>query len=553
MKSIYSLLVCIVVLGVFHSVQSARVPFFNKGGAPLSNYQIGTGIYDVTGPTAEEGMMGYAMPQQIAHGLHLRLWARAFVFIDTLGTRFVFVSMDLCMTFQGVKIEVVQRLQSLYGNLYTQDNVMLSGTHTHSGPGGFSWYALYDITTLGFNEQNFEAVVNGIVQAITRAHNSVSKGGQILLNKDWLDNSNINRSPTSYLYNPPAERAQYLWDVDKNITVLRLEDETGTPLGSITWFAVHCTSMNNTNELISSDHKGYAAILMERYKNGNNTLPGQGPFVAAFGQSNEGDVSPNTAGPHCPDGTPCEAADSTCNGKTEGCIASGPGKNMFESTKIIGTNQFLKTVSLFEDTQNAINLQGPIKYIHAWVNMTNLSVSANFTTTGKPGTTCPPAFGYSFAAGTTDGPGAFDFYQGDNKTSNPFWNFISTFIAKPTPQQIACQAPKPILLDVGLTKPIPWVPDVVPIQIATIGQLVLIAVPGEFTTMAGRRLRNTVKQALLANGFPSQPDPIPIIVGLANTYSSYIATYEEYQVQRYEAASTISFFSPLLHFTFYSS
>ena len=26
--------------------------------------------------------------------------------------------------------------------------------------------------------------------------------------------------------------------------------------------------------------------------------------------------------------------------------------------------------------------------------------------------TCKPALGYSFAAGTTDGPGAFDFKQG---------------------------------------------------------------------------------------------------------------------------------------------
>ena len=26
--------------------------------------------------------------------------------------------------------------------------------------------------------------------------------------------------------------------------------------------------------------------------------------------------------------------------------------------------------------------------------------------------TCPPALGFSFAAGTTDGPGALDFVQG---------------------------------------------------------------------------------------------------------------------------------------------
>ena len=31
------------------------------------------------------------------------------------------------------------------------------------------------------------------------------------------------------------------------------------------------------------------------------SLSGQGEFVAAFAQSNEGDVSPNTNGPHCVD------------------------------------------------------------------------------------------------------------------------------------------------------------------------------------------------------------------------------------------------------------
>jgi len=33
--------------------------------------------------------------------------------------------------------------------------------------------------------------------------------------------------------------------------------------------------------------------------------------------------------------------------------------------------------------------------------------------------TCPPAMGYSFAAGTIDGPGAFDFTQGTGITGTP--------------------------------------------------------------------------------------------------------------------------------------
>ncbi len=42
-------------------------------------------------------------------------------------------------------------------------------------------------------------------------------------------------------------------------------------------------------------------------KNPSGTLPGQGKFVAAFGQSNEGDVSPNLNVPKCIDtGLPCD-------------------------------------------------------------------------------------------------------------------------------------------------------------------------------------------------------------------------------------------------------
>ena len=45
---------------------------------------------------------------------------------------------------------------------------------------------------------------------------------------------------------------------------------TDKPLGVINWFAVHPTSMNNTNHLISGDNKGLASQLLERYVNKNN-------------------------------------------------------------------------------------------------------------------------------------------------------------------------------------------------------------------------------------------------------------------------------------------
>lgn len=63
-----------------------------------------------------------------------------------------------------------------------------------------------------------------------------------------------------------------------------------------------------------------------------------------------------------------------------------------------------------------------------------------------------------------------------------------------------------------------------------IGNVFFTAVPGEFTTMSGRRLRNAVKNAVIENG--GSDDTRVIITGLSNVYTNYIATPEEYQVIR---------------------
>jgi neutral ceramidase len=292
--------------------------FCQARAPPVGNFKIGSGIYDITGPAAEVGMMGYAQTNQRTHGLHMRLRARAFVFLDDSNKRLVLVNLDLCMTFQMIKWKVIEQLQKMYGNLYTHDNVIISSIHTHSGPAGYSMYVLYDVSSFGFYEDNFKTIVAGIVEAIRQAHESI-RPAKMFLNSGVLHEANINRSPSAYLMNPKSEIARYDYNTDQNFTLLRIEDGNGKDFGMINWFSVHCTSMNNTNTLISSDNKGYAALLFEKQMNGPKSFPGRGPFVAVFQQSNEGDVSPNTRGPSCPDGSPCDDVHSTCNGKSQGC------------------------------------------------------------------------------------------------------------------------------------------------------------------------------------------------------------------------------------------
>merc|ERR1719311_1038402 len=54
--------------------------------------------------------------------------------------------------------------------------------------------------------------------------------------------------------------------------------------------------------------------------------------------------------------------------------------------------------------------------------------------------------------------------------------------------------------------------------------------------MAGRRMRAAVAEEIVKSGMAK--DPVVVIAGLSNEYADYTTTFEEYQAQRYEAAST---------------
>uniref|UniRef100_A0A3Q2WCY0 Neutral ceramidase n=1 Tax=Haplochromis burtoni TaxID=8153 RepID=A0A3Q2WCY0_HAPBU len=453
-------------------------------------YLIGVGRADCTGPPADVPMMGYANPQQTAAGIHTRLYSRAFI-VDDGKRRVVFVTADIGMVSQRLRLEqVLQALQVKYGDLYRQDNVVLSGTHTHCGLGGYFQYTLFMITG-GYMKAAIEPLVNGIVkQSIDIAHNNM-KPGRIYRNRGELDDSSLNRSPHSYLNNPEEER-RYKWNTDKQVLVLKFTDQDGDGIGMI-WFAVHAVSMNYTNRMVSSDNMGYASYLLEQDKNPGG-LPGQV--------------------------------------QTTMCLASGPGEDMFESTRIIGHNVYLKAKELYANAVEEVT--GFIHHAHQWVNMTDVTVQINETHTAS---TCKPALGHSFAAGTTDGGGGLNFTQAVE--GDPFWDGIrDALLGPPSNQTKECHHPKPILFSTGeMNWPLPWHPQIVDVQMITIGSVAVVAVPGEMT-MSGRRLREAIKgQELESEG--TLKDMEVVIAGLSNVYTHYITTYEEYQVQRYEGASTI--------------
>lgn len=59
---------------------------------------------------------------------------------------------------------------------------------------------------------------------------------------------------------------------------LKFTDKNLKGIGMVAWYAVHPTSMNNTNRLVSSDNVGYASVLFEKKMNPKKNFIGKVSF-----------------------------------------------------------------------------------------------------------------------------------------------------------------------------------------------------------------------------------------------------------------------------------
>lgn len=272
--------------------------------------------------------MGYASLAQIGSGLRQRIYSRAFVIgdVDNPSSRFVYLVLDTACGDTAVRYGILEALANSGPDyaMYSSQNVAVTGTHSHSGPGAWVNYLLPQITSLGFSKQSYQAIIDGAVLSIKRAHTSAAPGYLTFGTTDIAD-ANLNRSPSAYLANPAEERAMYTDNVDKALTMIKMQRASdGKNIGVLTWFPVHGTSMLENNTHVTGDNKGIAAYLMEQAVADDATAADG--FVAGFSQANVGDTTPNVLGAWCDDGSGemCTFENSTCAGTTSTCHGRGP-------------------------------------------------------------------------------------------------------------------------------------------------------------------------------------------------------------------------------------
>lgn len=552
--------------------QAPRSPSAMLHGEGCENntlFRYGVGKGDITGPVLGQGLAAYADPGQASAGLANRQHARAFAFSSACGgseTHAMLVIAENGLMnasiVQGV-MNKIATVPSLAGR-YNRDNLMIQATHTHSAGGGQSYTDLYNIMTFGFDQQSYDAIVAGLVRAIQQADTALRNASPapVYIAQGELLNGNVNRSPPAYALNPKEERAKYLDSSGREVTtnrmmvLLKLPGADGQGVGALNFYPIHGTSIAQTNKLLSGDNKGYAAWRMEREM--NTARMSASPFVSGFFQSDEGDSSPNL---FMMDLTQKQLRDRTEAPFTQ----RGGGSDDDQSTVISGYKQYAKAQALYDDAHE--QLHGSIKSTSIYLDMTKIIVEnpTGRTTPSSPGRknhrTCEPAFGVTFAAGAEDGVGPFT--EGAACPMSPKEVLALAGNWRPTinsvlsavgsgaipselelplgcalreiPFALSCQAEKSVLLPLSISPFTPGqalVETVVPIQVMVLGQLAIAALPWEVTTMAGRRLRLALMDALQDAGIS-----YVVVAGLANGYSDYLTTREEYASQQYEGGS----------------
>ncbi len=516
---------------------------------------IGKAKGDITAFVKGVGMLGYGMYFNTMKEIATPLYCRSFVFKNSSNQLVILAICELAFITDSLKQGVLKKLASYH---IQEEQLLLLAQHTHSGPGGFSFYALYNFTSPGFVKEIYDSLVDKIAATIITSLQSFQTARISIAKSTFAEDIPIafNRSLDAYNQNKeviPLIHEERHKAVNREMTLLHFEDQYQKPIGSINWFGVHTTSISNDNHALCSDNKGYAATYLENEMDAD--------YIAAFAQGACGDISPKFI----------------FNPKRKEQRGHWEGKfhDDFESAKYNGQLQFKKALEIIESTDK-INLQSEtIQSYIQYFDFSNVSIDKAYTGGLEGKFTSPACQGMAFLGGSKmDGPGAPRVVEVIGKKmaraiKNNELNAkrFTDAERKEIIRKYEAQGPKDIIIESGIGKILgtadiknvvlpgifdggiknmkkqhrngalitkSWTPQILPLQWVQIGELLLVGFPFEITTIASYRLHKSICELVVDSNIKEV-----ILCPYANSYNGYITTFEEYQIQMYEGGHTV--------------
>lgn len=510
--------------------------------------RAGFGRADITPPPGV-GLAGNGPEGRRATGYRLRLYARALVLEDPGGNRIALVVADLGLG-SALLHRRVAALTAAADSIGI-DRLVLTVTHIHSGPGHYFEAAALNeqsSSVVGYDPVLLDSLARRIAAAVHAAKLDLREAKAAWGSRRLWGFSRIRSLPAQLrdlpLPTPPADAPPALDPayrlIDPTFTMLRIDqrDSAGgsfRPAGAFSVFAIHGTGNAPAGELLDPDIGGIVERKLERH------IDPSGAFVPRafhlFAPGSEGDVSPAWS-PESRCGVPVVAPWPMLDGpftrplwqwkpdaprNQASCIQAAR-----RSIELLGNALGDSAIALFESLAGGLDSQ--LELARAF---TTLALREDAESLGI----CPvPAGGMALLAGADDAAGRLRGWRMLGLLSLD----MEQGAARKKPA--GCQGAKHQVLDLFFgslpnkllgTK---ILPSFAQVTVLRIGNRLIGTVPGEVTTVAGRRMQAAMLAGARGIGIPVDS---ALVMGLSNGHVMYVATAEEYGAQYYEGASTI--------------
>ena len=508
--------------------------------APAAGLTAGVGKADIT-PRTGYYLGGWTRADRTSHGQHTRLFSRAMV-LQQGGPKVALVQVDLFMIPAGMVKHIGERLADIG---LSEQNILISASHTHSGPGGyanfptlnttaptletvmdpFSFVALFNPPAA--DPQLYRFLTEQIAAAIRRA--DADRGPAVAgWGSSRLLGITQNRSLEAHLANHGIElpygkgRVEqdpggYEHTIDPDVNVLRVD--------KLVRETVRKKKARKKRRAKRRQRRRRAATA-PAFTGRATTRLRQVPIGAWSTFANHGTVTWSTfeyynADHHASamrvfEDTVRErgrvpASQEVMNvygNSDEGDMSAGLIRQGPAASDFVGRAEAAAMLEAWEDARPRLSRTPEVD-----VRWTRICFCGQTTEGGQVADR--PEVGLPFVTGSEEGRG-------------PLYDITPEhFEGARNPVAIGPQGHK--IYPPGVSS----VPKVVPLLAVRVGPRLIASVPGEGTKEVGARIRADVERAVAGSGIERV-----VISGLANEFVLYFTTPEEYSRQHYEGGNS---------------